>query len=147
MNEIDVYEFINNKQLQVREELRKLYEEEATAKEEYEKRLTLIEKRRKELSLEMYIYDNYDGSELVSVTTTTVSIRGRMPNGTKMRMQDSIRKIFDLKGTGMGIQELIDELAKMQFHFGSYGSAYRMITSLNYIEKVNHGFYQYRKTY
>lgn len=147
MNEIDIYEFVTNKQLQVKEELSKLYEEEQVAKKEYEDHLAKIEKRRKELSLELYVYDNYNGEELVSITTTTVSIRGRMPNGTKMRMQDSIRKIFELKGTGMGITELREELAKMEFHFSSYASAHSKLSSLDYIEKVDRGFYQYRKSY
>lgn len=147
MDQIDVYEFITNKQLRTREALFNLYNEEQEAKEEYDKKIADIEKRRKELAMELYIYDNYDGSELVSITTTTVSIRGTMPNGTKMRMQDSIRKIFDVKGSGMGITELRNELEKMEYRFSSYASAYSQLTALDYLEKVDRGFYQYRRNY
>lgn len=108
-----------------------------------------IQKEREELRIERHILENFDERDLLSITTVTTTVRvrsGRMPNGSRMHIQDCIRQLFEIKGSGMSMKELISSLDRLyQYAWSEYAAAYNYLTKLDCLEKVARGYYQYRK--
>lgn len=104
-----------------------------------------LENEKERLMMEYKILDSYHDRGILSVTTTTTTMR--METRDKIVIEDTIKKIFDNVGRPMRMAEIINELEKFGYKWSRYETAYSYLSKVPILEKVpqTRGIFQLRR--